>query len=172
MILVDGIASERQYEAPMVFGIISESTRMSSVRMAEMMPKYSSPNSFIDSAPTPAEPMVWAMVLSESIAPTGLSTLFLYCFISVAVVLPWFSFIEMNDMGVDKSTASRMEHKNDSAKAPERYNIIRPIKFLKSVCNVLLVSKHEVVLPSHACLFAGGMGGSVCDLEFVGQLKT
>ncbi len=29
MILVDGIASERQYEAPMVFGMISESTRIS-----------------------------------------------------------------------------------------------------------------------------------------------
>ena len=88
MILVDVIARERQYEAPIVFGMISESTRINRVRMAEMMPKYSSPKSFIDSAPTPAEPMVWAMVLSERMAPTGRSTLFLYCFISEAVLLP------------------------------------------------------------------------------------
>lgn len=56
--LVDVMARERQYEAPIVFGMISESTRINRVRMAEMMPKYSSPKSFIDSAPTPAEPMV------------------------------------------------------------------------------------------------------------------
>ena len=95
--------------------------------MADISPKYSSPKILIDSAPTPAEPMVWAMVLSDRMAPTGRSTLFLYRFIKVAVLLPSFSFIEMNDMGVDKSTASRMEHKKESAKAPKRYKRIRPI---------------------------------------------
>ena len=127
MILVDGMASERQYEAPIVLGMISESTRIRSVRMTEITPKYSSPKSFIDSAPTPAEPMVWAMVLSERIAPTGRSTLFLYRFIKEAVLLPWFSFIEMNDIGVDRSTASRTEHKKDSARAPVKYKMIKPI---------------------------------------------
>lgn len=79
----------------MVLGIISESTRIKRVRMADISPKYCSPKILMDSAPTPAEPMVWAMVLSERMAPTGRSTLFLYCFISVAVLLPWFSLIEM-----------------------------------------------------------------------------
>lgn len=114
----------------MVFGMISESTRINSVRMADISPKYSSPKSFIDSAPTPAEPMVCAMVLSERIAPTGRSTLFLYCFIKAAVLLPSVSFIEMNDIGVDRSTASRTEHKNDSDRAPNKYNMIKPIKYL------------------------------------------
>lgn len=125
---VDGMASERQYDAPMVLGIISESTRINSVRIADINPKYSSPKSFIDSAPTPAEPMVCAIVLSERMAPTGRSTLFLYYFIKTAVLLPWLSFIEMNDIGVDKSTASRTEHKKDSANAPKKYKMIKPIK--------------------------------------------
>lgn len=76
IILVDGIASERQYDAPMVLGMISESTRINSVRIADIIPKYSSPKILIDSAPTPAEPMVCAIVLSDRIAPTGRSTLF------------------------------------------------------------------------------------------------
>lgn len=130
MILVEGMASERQYDAPMVLGMISESTRINSVRMADISPKYSSPKSFIDSAPTPAEPMVCAMVLSERIAPTGRSTLFLYCFIKAAVLLPPVSFMEMNDIGVDRSTASRTEHKKDSDRAPMKYNMIKPIKYL------------------------------------------
>ena len=37
MILVDVMARERQYEAPMVLGMISESTRINRVRMAEMI---------------------------------------------------------------------------------------------------------------------------------------
>ena len=130
IIFVDGMASERQYEAPMVLGMISESTKINNVRIADINPKYSSPKSFIDSAPTPAEPMVCAMVLSERIAPTGRSTLFLYCFIKEAVLLPWLSFIEINDIGVDRSTASRTEHKKDSDRAPKKYKIIKPIKYI------------------------------------------
>ena len=52
----------------MVLGIISESTRIKRVRMADISPKYCSPKILMDSAPTPAEPMVWAMVLSERMA--------------------------------------------------------------------------------------------------------
>ena len=37
MILVESMASERQYDAPMVFGMISESTSINSVRMADMV---------------------------------------------------------------------------------------------------------------------------------------
>ena len=112
----------------MVFGMISESTSINNVRIAEIMPKYCSPKSLIDSAPTPAEPMVWAMVLSERIAPTGRSTLFLYRFISVAVLLPWFSFIEIYDIGVERSTASRTEHRKESDSAPKKYKMIKPIR--------------------------------------------
>ena len=40
------MASVRQYDAPIVFGIISESTRIKSVSRAEISPKYSCPNIF------------------------------------------------------------------------------------------------------------------------------
>lgn len=124
IILVEVIASCLQYDAPIVLGIISDSTRISRVRIADIIPKYSSPKSLIDSAPTPAEPIVWAIVFSERIAPTGLSTLFLYCFINVAVLFPWFSFIDINESGVESSTASKIEHRKESASAPKKYNNI------------------------------------------------
>lgn len=68
MIRADGMANVRQYDAPMVFGMISESTNMSRVSMADIIPKYASPNIFTDSEPTPAAPIVWATVFNVSMA--------------------------------------------------------------------------------------------------------
>lgn len=95
--------------------------------MAEMTPKYSSPNILTDSEPTPAAPIVCAMVFSESMAATGLSIFVLYFFNKDADRAPWLSFMEMKDMGVDSKTASRTEHKKESDNAPIKYNKISPI---------------------------------------------
>jgi hypothetical protein len=54
-------------------GIISENTRIRSVKMAEIIPKYTSPKSLVAWAPAPAAPTVWAMVLRDSMAARGLS---------------------------------------------------------------------------------------------------
>ena len=125
--------------------MISESTRMRSVRIAEIIPKYSSPKSFMDSAPTPAEPMVWAMVLSERIAPTGRSTLFctvssewqFYCLVSPSSKWKIWEWKEVPPPGRNiKRTVT--EHLK---------NIIRlsPLKWL-FVNNMLSVSKWDNLL--------------------------
>ena len=36
----------------------------------------------------------------------------------------------MKDMGEERSTASRTEHKKDSDRAPKKYNKIKPIKMI------------------------------------------
>ncbi len=93
---------------------------MSTVSTAEMMPKYSSPKTLTASAPTPAAPIVWAMVFSERIAEMGLS---ISCFCrmsSGAYLAPSCSFMAMNDMGVESRTASRIEQRNEMASATER----------------------------------------------------
>ena len=119
----------RQYDAPIVLGMISDKTNISRVRIAEIMPKYASPNTFTDSDQTPAAPIVCAMVLSVSIAATGLSTLVLYFIIRAAFLAPCLSFIDMNDIGVESTTASRTEHINETASAPKRYRNISVILF-------------------------------------------
>ena len=57
----------------MVFGIISDATRISSVSTAEVTPNHSLPNTLSLCAPTPAAPTVCAMVLSVRIAEIGRS---------------------------------------------------------------------------------------------------
>jgi len=57
-------------------GIISEKTNIKRVRIAEIIPKYISPNIFVACAPTPAAPIVCATVLKESIADNGFSISF------------------------------------------------------------------------------------------------
>ena len=79
----------------------------------------------VTSAPTPAEPIVCAIVFKDRIAPTGLSTLFLSSLKTEADFLPSCSFAVMKDIGVESKTASRMEHKKEIPNAPKRYiNII------------------------------------------------
>ena len=75
MITPDTSANCRQYRAPIVLGMISEKIRINSVRTAEIMPKYASPNIFVACAPTPAAPIVCATVFNESIADKGRSML-------------------------------------------------------------------------------------------------
>ena len=68
-------ASDRQYWAPNVFGMISDRKRIRSVSIAEIKPKYASPNTATAWEPTPAAPMVWATVFKVRIAAKDWSTL-------------------------------------------------------------------------------------------------
>ncbi len=45
----------------------------------------------------------------------------------------------MKDIGVDRRTASNTEHKEESAKAPKKYNMINPIYFEIFVNNKLSI---------------------------------
>ena len=74
--------------------------------------------------------MVWAMVLSESMAEMGLSMFCLYFFSSRAdAPPPSCSFIVINDIGVESNTASSTEQVNDTPNATNRYKSINPIIF-------------------------------------------
>ena len=64
-----------QWVVPMVLGMISANTRISTVVMALTTPKNSLPNTMVAWLPTPAAPMVLAIVFSESIAARGLEVL-------------------------------------------------------------------------------------------------
>ena len=68
----------------MVFGMISEKTRMSSVVMADTQPNISEPHSSVACRPTPAAPMVLAMVFRARIAARGRALSSLYCMKRVA----------------------------------------------------------------------------------------
>ena len=103
----------------------SEKIKINNVNTTEATPNHSFPQMRVTSAPTPAEPIVCAMVFNERIAPTGLSTLFLRSFKTEADFLPSCSFAVMKDIGVESRTASKTEHKKEIPKAPKRYiNII------------------------------------------------
>ena len=71
-----GFASCFQYEAPMVFGTISEKTRTARVRPAEKMPIGILWKTSAATAPPMVAPMVCAIVLRVRIAAMGSSTFF------------------------------------------------------------------------------------------------
>ena len=56
-----------QYLAPSVLGIISEKINMRKVNIAETIPNDVSPKSLVASAPTPAAPIVCAIVFSAKL---------------------------------------------------------------------------------------------------------
>jgi hypothetical protein len=76
IIIPETRANRLQYLAPIVLGIISEKTNIIRVRMADIIPKYISPNILVACAPTPAAPIVCAIVFRERIADSGFSILF------------------------------------------------------------------------------------------------
>ena len=98
----------------MVFGMISEKTRMSTVRPAENHPRAASPNCAAAIAPTLAAPAVLAMVLTVRIAEMGLSMSCLYFFKRSAVFEPSSSFMVTKDIGVESKDASSTEQVNDA----------------------------------------------------------
>ena len=64
---------------PMVLGMISAKTRISMVVIALTRPNQALPKSRVACWPTPAAPMVLAMVLRLSIAAIGREDSCLYC---------------------------------------------------------------------------------------------
>ena len=59
--------------APSVFGIISEKISINNVKVAEIIRSDACPNNLVASAPTPAAPIVCAIVFNANIADNGLS---------------------------------------------------------------------------------------------------
>ena len=68
----------RHCEVPMVLGMISAKIRMSSVIRADTQPNHSAPKSRVACRPTPAAPMVLAMVLRARMAASGRALSSLY----------------------------------------------------------------------------------------------
>ena len=62
-----------QYLAPIVLGIISVTTSIKMVKIADTIPNAVSPKTLTACAPTPAAPIVWATVFKDKIADSGLS---------------------------------------------------------------------------------------------------
>ena len=74
-----GLPNRCQNVAPIVLGMISEKSRMMSVRTPVNTPIHTWPNTRPAIAPPSAAPAVWAMVLSVRIAAIGSS---IFCFIA------------------------------------------------------------------------------------------
>ena len=104
----------------MVLGIISEKMRMDSVISADASPNQRLPNTSVTCAPTPAEPMVLAMVLSDRMAAMGRVLSVLYRLKRAAGAYPSSSRMVIYEMGVDISTDSRMEQRKEMRMAPSR----------------------------------------------------
>ena len=111
----------------MVLGMISEKMRIRMVVIAEMRPNHSLPKTRAVCRPTPAAPMVLAMVLSERMAAMGLSMLSLRRRNSPAFLLPSSWSIVRYDTGVDIRTDSRTEQTKEMPIAPRRKSSRRPI---------------------------------------------
>ena len=112
----------------MLLGMISENTKIRMVRIAEITPKYSAPNTFVASAPTPAAPIVCAIVFRQRMAEIGRS-IFSLSFLSNFDPLAFSpSFIVTKEVGVESKTASRIEQVKEIAIAIVKYKITRPIK--------------------------------------------
>ena len=84
MVLAVNPVRDFHLDVPMVFGMISENTRMSIVVTALTSPNQWDPNTIVACLPTPAAPMVLAIVFSERIAARGRDESILYCLNFVA----------------------------------------------------------------------------------------
>ena len=80
---------------PMVFGIISEKMRINRVVTPDTTPNHASPNTTLVCKPTPAAPMVLAIVFNERMAASGFSGSVLYFLINEAFLSPSSSFAMM-----------------------------------------------------------------------------
>lgn len=85
-----------------------------------MIPKYASPNTIDPWAPTPAAPTVCATVFYDKIADKGLSILTFRSIYDLAQAYPLSCFTIKNDCGVESSTDSITEHRNETTKASNK----------------------------------------------------
>ena len=120
MTLVAKPISDFHLVVPMVLGIISEKTSISMVVTTLTSPNHLEPKTSVACAPTPAAPMVLAMVLSERMAAIGLELSCLNFLNLVAALYPSSSLMVIYEIGVDIRVASNTEHKNDTDIAPRR----------------------------------------------------
>ena len=104
----------------MVLGMISEKMRMSRVITADTRPNHWLPKTCVACWPTPAAPMVLAIVLSDRMAANGRSVEVLYFLNRIAVLSPSSSFMMMNESGVESNEDSRVEQRKEMAIAPNR----------------------------------------------------
>lgn len=109
----------RQWFVPIDLGIISEKIRIKMVRTAEAMPKNSLPKTFTACAPTPAAPIVLAMVLMESMAAIDLSERSLSRFIMRPPLL-WVAIVSVKDVVVESNTDSISEQRKEIPKAKNK----------------------------------------------------
>ena len=95
MALAANPISSFQWLVPMVLGMISEMIRISKVIRALTRPNHCEPKSRVACRPTPAAPMVFAMVLSDRMAAMGREESVLNRFIRLAGLYPSSSRIVM-----------------------------------------------------------------------------
>ena len=105
----------------MVFGIISENTKINNVNKPDAIATELSPgNIFNACAPTPAAPIVFANVFNVRIAASGRLIFSLYS----SNLNPAFSFsfirIDAYELGVERSIASSKEQINDKNSAKKK----------------------------------------------------
>jgi hypothetical protein len=91
-------------------------TKIKIVKIADTIAKDVSPNILIDSAPTPAAPIVCATVLSDKIADKGLS-MFDLNFNKDFAQLPLSMIVVKYVLGVDNNTDSVREQIKETNKA-------------------------------------------------------
>ena len=114
----EGAESAFQYAEPSVFGIISERNNTARVNIIEAIVKLSSPNCSETSAPTPAAPIVWAIVLSVRIAVRGFTESSSFSLAHLAPFLSPALLITLTcDSDMESSTASNIEHRNETPNA-------------------------------------------------------
>ena len=113
---------------PRVLGKISENIKIRTVNIADTTPNDSEPNTFAACAPTIAAPAVLAIVLRESMAASGLSTLPLKRAKRRTPFLGEFSLIFTNVGVALSNTLSISEHIKEMSNAPAKYVINSPIK--------------------------------------------
>lgn len=111
------LAKLLQNLAPIVLGIISDTTNINKVRIADTTPKDASPNILTACAPTPAAPMVCATVFKDKIADNGLSMLFFKSMNVFAQAFPSSCLTIRNDWEVESRTASITEHRKETNNA-------------------------------------------------------
>ena len=102
---------------PSVLGTISEMIRIARVSTAEITPNQRLPKISVASAPAPAAPTVWAMVLSVRIAEMGCSMRPRRASMRRPEGRPASASTCRCESGTDSSTASHMEHRNEMESA-------------------------------------------------------
>ena len=114
----EGIDNFFQYAAPMVLGIISDRNRTAKVKIIDAIVRRSSPHIRETSAPTPAAPIVCAIVFNVSIAVNGFTESSSFKRDQRTPFLSPVLLIMLTcDIDIDNSTASSIEQRNETPSA-------------------------------------------------------